>query len=312
MLLSSHHFATVAAVIDTGSVGAAANALGVSQSAVSHRIAEAERRLGVDLFVRRPARGVLPTPAGLTLYQAALRALPELERAETDVLRADGSAVDVVKIGVGSYDCYHWFPAFHRVAGEALPSALLELVVVGDSPARSLNESVVDVVLAPGQPDGRFMSMPLFIDELVLLVHPDHPAAKREWAAPAVIEGESFFTYNSEPTPGFEFDRFFGEHSPATVTVIQQTGAIAEIVASGLGISILSRWAVTPWLDRGAIVAVQCGSSGLALEWSALVRPGSPVPGIEVDVAELLATWLGDIAPSTAEGSAYDPGHGLR
>ena len=102
--LDIHHYETIVSVIDTGSVGAAASQLMISQSAVSHRLAEAERRVGSELFARRPARTLLPTPAGLTLYQAALRALPELRRAEHDVLRSEGDAIDVVRIGVGSYD----------------------------------------------------------------------------------------------------------------------------------------------------------------------------------------------------------------
>ena len=201
--LELHHYETILEVVDAGSVGAAARRLSVSQSAISHRVAEAERRLGVELFARRPGRAMLPTPAGLALYQAAQRALPELLRAEQDVLRSDGDPSDVVRIGVGSYDCYHWFPGFHRVARERLPSVLLELVVVGDSPADRLNESSVDLVLAPGQTKGAFESRPLFTDELVLLVAPDHPAAGQAWVEPQIVEGEALLTYDNEPSPGF-------------------------------------------------------------------------------------------------------------
>ena len=88
--LDLHHYATVLAIVETGSMTAAADQLAVSQSAVSHRLAEAERRLGQPLFDRRPARALQPTPAGLILAQAAQRALPDLIRAESDVARGRG------------------------------------------------------------------------------------------------------------------------------------------------------------------------------------------------------------------------------
>ncbi len=294
MRLTSQHFETIVAVIDAGSVGDAAELLAISQSAVSHRIAEAERRLGVDLFIRRPSRVLLPTPAGLTLYQGARRALPELARAEHDVVRSAGDAFDVVRIGVGSYDCYHWFAPFQAVVRDRLPEALLQLAVVGDSPVEQLNRSAVDLVLAPGNPTGAAHSVPLFDDELVLLVHPEHPAAGTAWVGPDVMDGEAYLTYNIEPVPGFEFERFVDPAvgSPSTVTVIEQTGAIAEMVAAGLGISILSRWAVTPWLNAGSVVAVPCGRDGLALSWVAVMRSGTPERGVEASVARLLAEWL--------------------
>ena len=50
--LELHHYDTILAVVDMGSVGAAASHLMVSQSAVSHRIAEAERRIGSELITR--------------------------------------------------------------------------------------------------------------------------------------------------------------------------------------------------------------------------------------------------------------------
>ena len=292
--LDLHHYETIVAIIEAGSVGAAAARLMVSQSAVSHRVAEAERRVGSELFARRPARTLLPTPAGLTLYQAAQRALPELVRAEGDVVRTEGAAADVVRIGVGSYDCYHWFPGFHAVVQRELGHVLLELVVVGDAPFDRLSDSSVDVVLAPGAPTGAMRSIRLFDDELVLLVAPTHPAAQAQWVGPDVVEGESLLTYNSDPTPGFEFDRFFypAGAAPRTYTVIQQTGAIAEMVASGVGLSILSRWAVTPWLEAESIVAVQCGADGLTLEWNAVMRAHTPDDSVEVATAQLLADWL--------------------
>jgi LysR family transcriptional regulator for metE and metH len=205
-----------------------------------------------------------------------------------------------VRIGVGSYDCYHWFAGFHQYATQHLPDVLLQLVVVGDAPASRLAEGAVDLVLAPGQPEGFAVSQFLFTDELVLLTRPDHPATGHEWVGPEVAAGEVFLTYNSNPTPGFEFERFLrpADVAPRAVLVIEQTGAIAEMVASGLGLAILSRWAVSPWLESGKLAAVRCGREGLDLQWNAMRRAGAPDDSIEAQAAQLLATFLGSPALS--------------
>lgn len=303
--LDLHHYATVLAIVESGSMTAAADRLAVSQSAVSHRLAEAERRLGEVLFDRRPARALQPTPAGLVLAQAAERALPELVRAEHDIARAAGEAVDVVRLGVGSYDCYHWLPDYHRHASDALDDVVLELAVVGDSPGSRLRAGAVDVVLAPGSPEGQFATQHLFTDELVLVTHPEHPLGSRQYVEPEALADETYLTYSRTPAPGFEFDRFVRPSgvTPRTVLVIEDTSAIAEMVASGIGVAILSRWALTPWVDAGKVAAARCGG-GLDLAWSALVRDGARTDSPEARVADDLAGWLR--AEATGRGADFE------
>lgn len=294
LILDIKHYETLLSVVELGTMTAAADRLLVSQSALSHRLAEAERRLGRPLFDRGPRRRLRATPATLALCQTAARVLPELQRAESDFLRSSETAVDVVRIGVGSYECYHWFPAFHVHAREISPDILLELVIVGDSPSEPLVTGAVDVVLAMGKPEGTFRSLPLFLDELVLITRPDHRLASRDWIGPETLQTESYLTYSRHPGPGFEYDRFVRASgtTPRTVTVIEQPGAIAEMIAADLGISILSRWAMTPALKDGRLAAVQCGPHGLALKWSALLHPSTTDSAPAHRIATLLADWM--------------------
>ncbi|WP_419946835.1 LysR family transcriptional regulator [Candidatus Poriferisodalis sp.] len=293
--LEMHHYETIMAVSETGSVTAAAGRLHVSQSAVSHRLAEAERRLGGRLFERRPSRGMQPTPAALALYQAARRAMPDLARAERDFMRSVGGTTATVRIGVGSYDCYHWLAQFATASADRLEGLLLELVVVGDAPVQRLADRTADLILAPGPAHGTCEVQHMFTDELVLVTHPDHRLAGRSWIGPEAVTEEDYFTYSRQPSPGFEYERFLRPAgvSPRTITVLEQTGAIAEMIAADFGVSILSRWAMSPWLDSGRLVAVRCGRSGLDLEWSALTRfETDDAP--ERQVADAIVGWLGD------------------
>lgn len=299
--MGRHLYETLVAMVQTGSLTAAAERLHISQSAVSHRLAEAERRVGQPLIERRTLRGLQPTPAGLVLVQAAQRALPELERAEVDISRAADRPNRVVRIGVGSYDCYHWLGDFNDRLREVGEDVLLELVAVGDAPSSRLNDGSADIVIVPGTPTGTHDDRSLFTDELVLLSAPGRFNTTSDWVPSTAVEGEVFFTYSGVPTPGFEAERFLTtpKVSPKTVVVVAHTAAIAEMVAAGLGVAILSRWAMKPWIDADRLIAYRCGPSGLDLPWSALTRAGTPNDAIEAIVASELADFLSDPAPGS-------------
>src|SRR5947208_3532596 len=69
----------VVATVDHQTMTAAADALHVSQPALTRAIRALERELGTALFLR-DGRRVLPTSAGLTVVEYARRALQEIDR----------------------------------------------------------------------------------------------------------------------------------------------------------------------------------------------------------------------------------------
>jgi len=66
------------AVVDAGSLSRAAAQLRVSQPALSQRMTQLERELGVQLLERSP-RGVRPTRAGLDFYRDAHRLVRQFD-----------------------------------------------------------------------------------------------------------------------------------------------------------------------------------------------------------------------------------------
>lgn len=292
--LDLRHYETVVAIVELGTMTEAARRLSTSQSALSHRLAEAERRLGTKLFDRAPDRRLKPTRAGLTVHQTASRALMDLERSEALLIAEQQGITSVVRIGVDSYDCFHWYPTFLRSAQHHFPEIQIDLAAINGTPVEVLASGIADIVVAPGEAVGPLVAHPLAEDELVLVVSPEHDLAGRESVEPEDLANEVYMTYNPNPSPGFEYDRFIrpAELYPAVVTVVQQTNAIVELVAAGAGVSILSRWALTPAIDTGRVVAVRCGADGLPLPWNALVRNGEPETSPVQAIAGHLAAHL--------------------
>ena len=50
---------------------------------------------------------------------------------------------------------------------------------------------------------------------------------------------------------------------PKFVKVIEMTDAIIELIASGFGVGILSRWALEPALENNRVVALRVSPDGL-------------------------------------------------
>src|SRR5579864_5633654 len=78
------HLSTFVRAAEQGGFTAAAAELGISQAAVSQRIARLEKELRVSLFDRRAGRNSL-TEAGQRLYKYARRILDLHERARSDL-----------------------------------------------------------------------------------------------------------------------------------------------------------------------------------------------------------------------------------
>jgi DNA-binding transcriptional LysR family regulator len=88
----------VVAAGESGSVTRAASQVHASQPTVSSAIAQVERSLGVQLFIRHHAQGLSVTPAGNEFLQEArelLRHAAELERLATGLTGEVGGQLDV-------------------------------------------------------------------------------------------------------------------------------------------------------------------------------------------------------------------------
>ncbi|MFT5720131.1 MAG: LysR family transcriptional regulator for metE and metH [Motiliproteus sp.] len=295
MRLDIKHWQMLQAIDDTGTLRQAAYVLGITQSALSHRLAEAERRLGGLLF-EREGRRLRQTSAGRAMTQTAKQIIPALQRAEFDFQQMAHNETTVVRFGVAAYSCYHWLPSFLQVMAKKEPSIRLELVASAtQNPLQNLQEGTVDVVLAPGHLSIPGVdSIPVFQDELVLVTNPTHKLAVRQFIEATDLAGEDYLTYSKSAQPGFEYERFIRPSGvvPHLVTVVEVTDAIVELIAAGFGVSILSRWAVQTAINNESIAVVRLGEAKLDLGWSALVRESEPTSAAARVVSRRLTEWF--------------------
>lgn len=295
MRLDIKHWEMLKAIDEAGTLRQAAYVLGITQSALSHRLAEAERRLGGLLF-EREGRRLRQTSAGRAMTQTANQIIPALQRAEFDFQQMADNETTVVRFGVAAYSCYHWLPSFLQVMSKKEPGIQLELVASAtQNPLQNLQQGTVDVVLAPGHlAIPGIDSIPVFQDELVLVTHSKHKLATKQFIQATDLVGEDYLTYSKSAQPGFEYERFIRPSGvvPHLVTVVEVTDAIVELIAAGFGVSILSRWAVQSAIKNESISVVSLGEAKLDLGWSALLRESEPTPAAARVVSRRLAEWF--------------------
>jgi DNA-binding transcriptional LysR family regulator len=118
-----------AAVIDNGSLSAAARALGISQPTVGRHIETLEADLGLPLFERSLA-GLKPNAAALRLYEPVLRAQTSLAEAAIIAEGAQNDLGGTVRITASAIISNYVLPAllvpirlrYPRIAIETVPS----------------------------------------------------------------------------------------------------------------------------------------------------------------------------------------------
>ena len=290
--LEVRHLSLVNEIASTGSVTRAAERLHLTQSALSHQLRDIESRLGIQLFLRLGKRMVL-TPPGERVLGAAKRVLDEIGRAEEDLKLMSQNGKGVLRLCTQCNTGYHWLPpllqAFHR----KYPGVDVQIMVnATERPIEALLDGQIDLaVVTSDVTDRRLQSVPLFDDELVAVVAPTHPFAKRSSIEPDDFAEEHLIIYTADRHESYTFTRILGPAGvePARVSQVPLTEAILELVKAGLGVSVMARWAIEPALKTGAVKAVKIGKRGVYRSWTAVTLRDRVEPKWQREFVTLLS-----------------------
>jgi LysR family transcriptional regulator for metE and metH len=300
MHLEVSHLRLVVAIADAGGVTRAGERLFLTQSALSHQLKDIEQRLGSPLFIRAGRRMVL-TPAGQRLLEAARSILAELERTEAEITaNGNGGPTGLLRLTTECYTCYHWLPPVLADFQDAWPRIEVRLVPEATRrPLAALAAGELDLAIVghrigepvPMPPGRRYESTPLFDDELVVITSPSHRLAEWTFVSAQDFADESVMLYNvreEDSTLLNEVLRPAGVR-PRRISRVELTEAIVEMVKAGMGISVMARWAITPYVRAGVLRAIPLTESGFHRRWSAVYRVDGTNDAFLADFAQRLA-----------------------
>jgi DNA-binding transcriptional LysR family regulator len=215
------------AVSDEGQFSLAASVLGISQQAVSKRIAKLEGQLGTRLFQRRTGSSIALTAHGTRFLPHARSVLASADTAVAAVLDSQVLRVAVHGAQIADANLMRFYLEKH-------PDAEIELIMMG--PSTTSRDAVID-----GQVDAGFArphrdtrplpthitAVPAYLDALHLLVGKHHPLARRDHIDLDDLDGLTAWVpgagFNSEVG---DFYRRLSDYCGVTIDTERQPGGI--------------------------------------------------------------------------------------
>jgi LysR family transcriptional regulator for metE and metH len=300
MDLSIRHLRLVQEVAREGTLTGAARRLYLTQSALSHQLAELERQAGTPVFTRVAKRMVL-TEAGRRVLEVAGRTLNELDRLETELRGIARGTLGQIRLTSQCNTAYHWLPAVLPQFRRSYPDIDFRIMPgCAHKAVESLTDGEVDIALSYEEPDLDVVdAAPLFTDEQVLIVAPEHPLAGRKYVSAKDFVDLEILLYVNEPNRSILFTRVLNPAGviPRKVSEVPITEGIVALVAAGVASAVVTRWSVAPDIRAGRVVPVRITELGLRRQWNALTLKQRVKPQHLADFIALLEhgpNWIFD------------------
>jgi DNA-binding transcriptional LysR family regulator len=244
------HLSTFARAAERGSFTSAASELGITQAAVSQRIAVLEAELRVSLFDRRAGRISL-TAAGQRLYQLARQILDLHEEARRDLGGLHPSVTGDLPIAASSVPGECFLPALLSAFRAEHPDVHVR-ATISDSGAviKDVGQGRATLGLI-GQKAERpaLETRPIGRDTLVLVVPSGHRWATRRTVSQGALAREPLIVRElgsgSRRTLESGLERAGRSLGELNVSLeLGSNSAIKDAVRRGLGVAFLSRFCV--------------------------------------------------------------------
>lgn len=263
-------FATLEAVLRTGSLAGAAREMHVTPSAVSMQMKQLEAHFGQPLF-DRAGLSVRPRPIALEIAQTMREALGRLESLR---LRAGARAEGQVRLGVIETmqatllpAAMAWLraqhPALHVRPVRGRSVELVEAVKGGELDAA--------VVVQPSTGGSqRLLWYPVLHREMVLVA----PRDAAEVRAPALLKAHDWIRFDPETSTGRLAARWVRKNAPGARPTIdlQSVHAIVAMVSAGLGVAVVPE-PDAQTTQAHAVRVVRLGRDAPQLQVALVARP---------------------------------------
>jgi DNA-binding transcriptional LysR family regulator len=240
------------------SFAVAAAHLHLSQSSLSKRISELETYLGKTLFDRSGHRSVL-TAQGEMLLPMAREILSAASRARAAIGKDEGLH-GICRFGMGELAAMSWLPQFVARCREAYPDLLLEPHVdMGENLERRLESGELDFAVVAG-----WSARPSIASHTIAQVRYTWAGTAAQWGdlevlTPALLQDMTVITMPPGAGSTRIFDAWLHENNTSVSRRLtcNNMGAIAGLVAAGVGVAFFPEGWLRPLYKKHAIRAVE-------------------------------------------------------
>ena len=225
MLLELRHLNHLIAAIEKGTIGKAAESLGISQPALTKSIRNLETMLQVRLLERR-SRGVVPTVYGDLVVSRGRSVRIELQELVHEVRALRAGSRTIVRIGVAQGVGSRLVPAATiRLANEHPNNRFSVWTGVSGELIKLLADGDIEFAVAPlggFDPELRIAEEFLFDDRPVIVVAQDHPLARKGFVRPKdLVKCRWVLARGTTPLRRMLDQIFMSENVPPPVPTIE-------------------------------------------------------------------------------------------
>jgi LysR family hydrogen peroxide-inducible transcriptional activator len=286
----------IVAVAQEKNFGRAAQRCFISQPALSVAIQKLEEELQTQLFERGKSE-ITVTPVGERIVEQAQKVLEEAARIRDIAQAGRNQLAGLFRLGaiytVAPYLLPDLVPALNALAPD-MPLEIEENITEQLEAALKTGRIDAAIIALPFQPPGIVTEF-LYEEPFQVVVPQCHPWAKRKTIDPSELAGEHAILLNV----GHCFRDQVLESCPelnrgdAPVTRSNSLETIRNMVASGLGISVLPRDALTPKYHSRLVVPVPFAKPVPSRRIALAYRRSFPRPAAIGAIREAVAACRG-------------------
>ena len=245
--------------VKCGSYSAAAEALYITQPAVTKQVQQLEATYGIK-FLNRFGKKMVPTDAGEVLYDFADKIFQVESQAEESLRDFQQRKSGRLRIHASESFGAYYLPFIINIFKKKYPNIHISLNIF---PNQEVIENTIKL-----ENDLGFISYPfehkklvildVLEDRLVLIVPPSHPFARMKLLDPQKMDGQPIIMHEKGSATRDIVDSFIGRNNLSVFIALELSNneAIKRAVEEGVGISLISEHVVSEEVKRRKLKSI--------------------------------------------------------
>lgn len=297
------------AIVRTGTITKAAQALGVTPPAVTMQMRLLEEAAGLPLLEKTDS-GLRPTDAGGAVLDTAHRCEAALEACSDALQALKGAGGGRVTVGVVSTAKY-FAPRALAAFSQAHPRVEMRLSVGNRSETiTALKDYELDLAIMGRPPQSFDVEQAAIGDHPhVIVAPPDHPMAGKRRLAISKLADETFLLREDGSGTRILMQRLFAEVglNPNIGMEIGSNETIKQAVMAGLGIALISVHTVAAEVKEGRLAILDVAGLPVVRQWFVVRRSDKDLMPASQALWDFLAKSCADFLPDLEHMSVQKP-----
>ena len=282
-------------IVRLGSFSAAARHLHTTQPAISARIRELERTLGVKLFFTQSRRASL-TPKGSEFVRYAEELLSLVKRIATNMSNVTEVPTHI-RLGAVETIAITWLETFVEKARTEYPNLFLEIdISLTGELWKKYRAGLLDMIIVPApMMDKKLTAVKLGKIHCRWMASPKFQLPSRALTAAELVQ-YPLISLSAESALFQLTDQWFGESGvmPNWLNFCSSMSMVVSLIKSGLGISLLPTGLANSYIDQANLQIVDVEQGDFSLTFFTVYDAFAASP------------MLSQIARLTAECSTFE------